>query len=110
MPTRHTARPHSRLLLTATALLAAAALLRIVSPDDHADARPVPHHGPTHSTTPTKSPHPTRHPSRAPRSTSPTTDSANDPTHTESQNDPTPTESENNRDDKPHAHPTASRT
>ncbi|MET9380631.1 hypothetical protein ABZY09_05960 [Streptomyces sp. NPDC002928] len=123
MPTRHTLRPHSRLLLTATALVAAAALLRIVSPDGQADAGPGPNHGPSHSTTPTKSPHPSRHTAREqPRSTTPTgsentrtpTDSENTRTPTDSENAPTPGTSppipQHTQDDKPPGHPTASTT
>jgi hypothetical protein len=48
---RHTTRSHNRLMLTATALVATAALLRLMSPDDDADAAPKP----SHSTSPTRS-------------------------------------------------------
>ena len=53
MPARHTTRSHSRLLLTATAQVATAALLRQAAPDGEADAKPTP----THSTSPTRTKH-----------------------------------------------------
>lgn len=59
MPTHHAARPHDRLLLLATALVALAALLRLISSDSEAETGP----GPSHSTT-------------APAVTSPTTSHA----------------------------------
>ncbi|MEW2622848.1 hypothetical protein [Streptomyces sp. NPDC048106] len=66
MSARPTLRQHDRLLLTVTGLVAAAVLLRLMSPDGGADAKPtspITHstHRPAHSSSPTGSTPPRTH-------------------------------------------------
>ncbi|MFJ1970671.1 hypothetical protein ACIO93_18545 [Streptomyces sp. NPDC087903] len=91
MTARHTAAAHNRLLITATALVAAAALLRLVSPDAGADAAPGPHDKPSHSSAPAKAT-PTAKPGHSAKSTpdKPTDDRPKSPTHKDSAHDPAP--------------------